>query len=179
MHLRISPAFSKLWIGVPLGGFRSNINYFCSHPQLPISLIKLRWWPTRGRQKAELCQLMYRGLESLSKVASNRQGQKIFVKISKQVATPSLFASVYYHPCFLQMWIFALGETLKRATLTSHAATSRLSAELCQVLTDMTRLQVTSRASLMHLLDVSVLGIKMGLWQSSFCKGRSIRGRPQ
>lgn len=58
-----------------------------------------------------------------------------------------------------QMWIFALGETLKRATLTSHVATSRLSAELCQLLTDMTRLQATSRASLMHLLDVSILEI--------------------
>lgn len=57
---------------------------------------------------------------------------------------------------FLQMWIFALGETLKRATLTSHVATSRLSTELCRVFTDMTRLQVTSRASLMHLLDVSI-----------------------
>lgn len=53
------------------------------------------------------------------------------------------------------MWIFSLGETLKRATLTSHAATSRLSSELCQVLTDMTTIQASSRASLMHLLDVS------------------------
>lgn len=54
-----------------------------------------------------------------------------------------------------QMWIYGLGETLKRATLTSHAATSRLSGELCQVLTDMTRPQASARASLMHLLDVS------------------------
>lgn len=54
------------------------------------------------------------------------------------------------------MWIFALGETLKRATLTSHVATSRLSSELCRVLTDMTRSQATSRASLMYLLDVSM-----------------------
>ncbi|CAG9854919.1 unnamed protein product [Phyllotreta striolata] len=53
-----------------------------------------------------------------------------------------------------KMWVFALGETLKRATLTSHVATSRLSAELCQLLTDMTRLQATARASLMHLLDI-------------------------
>nr|XP_023012929.1 tyrosine-protein phosphatase non-receptor type 13-like [Leptinotarsa decemlineata] len=52
------------------------------------------------------------------------------------------------------MWIFALGETVKRVALTSHFATSRLSADLCQVLTDMTRLQAPSRASLMHLLDV-------------------------
>ncbi|CAG9823434.1 unnamed protein product [Phaedon cochleariae] len=53
-----------------------------------------------------------------------------------------------------KMWIYALGETLKRATLTSHVATSRLSRELCHVLTDMTRPQASSRASLMHLLDV-------------------------
>ncbi|XP_018565940.1 uncharacterized protein LOC108906965 [Anoplophora glabripennis] len=66
-----------------------------------------------------------------------------------------------------KMWIFALGETLKRATLTSHAATSRLSAELCQVLTDMTRLQASSRASLMHLLDVI----------SEYCK-RKQQNRP-
>lgn len=54
------------------------------------------------------------------------------------------------------MWIYSLGETLKRATATSHAATSRLS-ELCQVFSDMTRPQALSRASLMHLLDVSTL----------------------
>lgn len=53
------------------------------------------------------------------------------------------------------MWIYGLGETLKRATLTSHAATSRLSGELCQVLAGMTKPQAGSRASLMHLLDVS------------------------
>ncbi|XP_018332723.1 FERM and PDZ domain-containing protein 2-like [Agrilus planipennis] len=53
-----------------------------------------------------------------------------------------------------KMWIFGLGESLKRATLTSHTATSRLSVELCQVLTDMTRPQAASRASLMYLLDV-------------------------
>ncbi|GJQ69615.1 hypothetical protein Trydic_g6706 [Trypoxylus dichotomus] len=53
-----------------------------------------------------------------------------------------------------KMWIFALGETLKRATLTSHAATSRLTGELCQLFADMTRPQASSRASLMHLLDV-------------------------
>ncbi|XP_049820356.1 tyrosine-protein phosphatase non-receptor type 13 isoform X3 [Aethina tumida] len=53
-----------------------------------------------------------------------------------------------------KMWIYSLGETLKRATLTNHVATSRLSSELCQVLTDMTKLHTTSRASLMHLLDI-------------------------
>lgn len=53
------------------------------------------------------------------------------------------------------MWIFALGETLKWATLTSHAATSRLSGELCRTFSDMTKPQVSFRASLMHLLDVS------------------------
>lgn len=53
------------------------------------------------------------------------------------------------------MWIFGLGETLKRASLTSHASTSGLSGELCRVLADMTRPQPSSRASLMHLLDVS------------------------
>lgn len=53
-----------------------------------------------------------------------------------------------------KMWIYALGESLKRATLTSHVATSRLSGELCQILTDMTHPQATSRASLMHLLDI-------------------------
>ncbi|KAG5898827.1 hypothetical protein JTB14_018787 [Gonioctena quinquepunctata] len=66
-----------------------------------------------------------------------------------------------------KMWIFALGETLKRATLTSHFVTSRLSGELCQVLTDMTRLQAASRASLMHLLDVI----------SGYCKRRQ-QNRP-
>ncbi|XP_071051565.1 tyrosine-protein phosphatase non-receptor type 13-like isoform X2 [Onthophagus taurus] len=60
------------------------------------------------------------------------------------------------------MWIFALGETLKRATLTSHSATSRLSGELCRVLTDMTKPEATSRASLMHLLDII----------SEYCKRR-------
>lgn len=53
------------------------------------------------------------------------------------------------------MWIYGLGETLKRATLTSHSATARLSGELCKVLADMTRPQNSSRCSLMHLLDVS------------------------
>ncbi|KAK4881258.1 hypothetical protein RN001_004577 [Aquatica leii] len=53
-----------------------------------------------------------------------------------------------------KMWIYGLGETLKRAALTSHAATSRLSGELCQVLTDMTKPQASVRASLMNLLDV-------------------------
>lgn len=53
------------------------------------------------------------------------------------------------------MWIYGLGETMKRASLTSHAATSRLSIELCRVLTDMTRFPPSSRASLMNLLDVS------------------------
>ncbi|XP_017771951.1 PREDICTED: tyrosine-protein phosphatase non-receptor type 13-like [Nicrophorus vespilloides] len=53
-----------------------------------------------------------------------------------------------------KMWIFGLGEALKRATLTSHAATSRISGELCQVLVDTTRPHAASRASLMHLLDV-------------------------
>ncbi|XP_072376370.1 FERM and PDZ domain-containing protein 2-like isoform X1 [Diabrotica undecimpunctata] len=59
-----------------------------------------------------------------------------------------------------KMWIYALGETLKRATLTSHVAASRLSAELCQTFTEMTHPQASSRASLMHLLDVI----------SSYCK---------
>lgn len=53
------------------------------------------------------------------------------------------------------MWIYALGETLKRVTLTSHAATSRISGDLCKVLADMTKPQATARASLMYLLDVS------------------------
>jgi hypothetical protein len=55
----------------------------------------------------------------------------------------------------LQMWIYALGETLKRVTLTSHGATLRLSSELYQVLIDMTKVQVSARASLMYLLEVS------------------------
>lgn len=55
------------------------------------------------------------------------------------------------------MWIYALGETLKRATLTSHAATSRISGDLCKVLADMTKPQTGTRASLMYLLDVSTL----------------------
>ncbi|KAK9884486.1 hypothetical protein WA026_007328 [Henosepilachna vigintioctopunctata] len=53
-----------------------------------------------------------------------------------------------------KMWIYSLGETMKRATLTSHAATSRLSIELCRMLADMTRFPASSRASLMNLLDV-------------------------
>ncbi|KAK5649235.1 hypothetical protein RI129_000264 [Pyrocoelia pectoralis] len=66
-----------------------------------------------------------------------------------------------------KMWIYGLGETLKRAALTSHAATSRLSGELCQVLTDMTRPQASVRASLMNLLDVI----------SEYCKKRQ-QNRP-
>ncbi|KAL3277651.1 hypothetical protein HHI36_012997 [Cryptolaemus montrouzieri] len=65
------------------------------------------------------------------------------------------------------MWIYALGETMKRATLTSHAATSRLSIELCRILTDMTRFPAPSRASLMNLLDVI----------SDYCKKRQ-QNRP-
>ncbi|KAF5300403.1 hypothetical protein FQA39_LY02202 [Lamprigera yunnana] len=66
-----------------------------------------------------------------------------------------------------KMWIYGLGETLKRAALTSHAATSRLSGELCQVLTDMTKPQASARASLMNLLDVI----------SEYCKKRQ-QNRP-
>ncbi|XP_030749449.1 uncharacterized protein LOC115877434 [Sitophilus oryzae] len=62
---------------------------------------------------------------------------------------------IYSDTEFEKMWIFGLGETLKRATLTSHVATSRLSGELCHVLSDMTKTQPSSRSSLMHLLDVS------------------------
>ncbi|XP_076254755.1 FERM and PDZ domain-containing protein 2-like isoform X1 [Rhynchophorus ferrugineus] len=61
-----------------------------------------------------------------------------------------------------KMWIFGLGETLKRATLTSHAATSRLSREVCQVLADMTKQQTARRSSLMSLLDV----------MSQYCRNR-------
>ncbi|XP_030745463.1 tyrosine-protein phosphatase non-receptor type 13-like [Sitophilus oryzae] len=61
---------------------------------------------------------------------------------------------IYSDTEFEKMWIFGLGETLKRATLPSHVATSRLSGELCHVLSDMTRTQPSSRSSLMHLLDV-------------------------
>ncbi|KAJ3665052.1 hypothetical protein Zmor_000567 [Zophobas morio] len=56
-----------------------------------------------------------------------------------------------------KMWIFALGETLKRVTLTCHAATLRLSNDLYQVLMDMTKVHVSGRASLMYLLEVSPL----------------------
>lgn len=66
-----------------------------------------------------------------------------------------------------KMWIYGLGETMKRASLTSHAATSRLSIELCRVLTDMTRFPASSRASLMNLLDVI----------SEYCKKRQ-QSRP-
>ncbi|XP_031358512.1 uncharacterized protein LOC116182151 [Photinus pyralis] len=66
-----------------------------------------------------------------------------------------------------KMWIYGLGETLKRAALTSHAATSRLSGELCQVLTNMTRPHASGRASLMNLLDVI----------SEYCKKRQ-QNRP-
>lgn len=69
------------------------------------------------------------------------------------------------------MWIYALGETLKRATLTSHASTSRLSGELCQVLAGMTRPQASSRASLMHLLDVSKIHV-----YRAFIMGPSVDG---
>ncbi|XP_066151997.1 tyrosine-protein phosphatase non-receptor type 13-like [Euwallacea fornicatus] len=61
-----------------------------------------------------------------------------------------------------RMWVFSLGQTLKRAAVTGHSATSRLSSELCQVLTDMTRIPEPSRASLMYLLDV----------MSQYCKRR-------
>ncbi|CAH0553791.1 unnamed protein product [Brassicogethes aeneus] len=52
-----------------------------------------------------------------------------------------------------KMWIFALGETLKRATVPNHQSPSRISDELSRVLADMTKLNASSRASLMHLLD--------------------------
>ncbi|XP_050303914.1 tyrosine-protein phosphatase non-receptor type 13-like [Anthonomus grandis grandis] len=54
-----------------------------------------------------------------------------------------------------KMWIYSLGQTLKRAT-----ATEKLSKELGHVLTEMTRLQETLRASLMYLLDVMSLYCK-------------------
>ncbi|XP_044258663.1 FERM and PDZ domain-containing protein 2-like [Tribolium madens] len=66
-----------------------------------------------------------------------------------------------------KMWIYALGETLKRVTLTSHSATLRLSNELYQVLVDMTKVQVAARASLMYLLEVI----------SDYCKRRQ-QNRP-
>ncbi|XP_008201547.1 FERM and PDZ domain-containing protein 2 isoform X1 [Tribolium castaneum] len=66
-----------------------------------------------------------------------------------------------------KMWIFALGETLKRVTLTSHSATLRLSNELYQVLVDMTKVHVAARASLMYLLEVI----------SDYCKRRQ-QNRP-
>ncbi|VEN44745.1 unnamed protein product [Callosobruchus maculatus] len=49
-----------------------------------------------------------------------------------------------------KMWIFSLGETLKRSI-----STSNISTELRQVLSYMTRTHISSRASLMYLLDVS------------------------
>nr|CAI5854898.1 unnamed protein product [Callosobruchus analis] len=53
-----------------------------------------------------------------------------------------------------KMWIFSLGETLKRAT-----STSNISTELCQVLFYMTRNHISTRASLMYLLDVSYIHV--------------------
>lgn len=64
------------------------------------------------------------------------------------------------------MWIYALGETLKRVTLTSHSATLRLSNELYDVLMDMTKIQIASRASLMYLLEVSKIDILLSeIWK--------------
>lgn len=54
------------------------------------------------------------------------------------------------------MLVFSLSETLKRAALTNHQTTALTSAELCRVLTSMGRHLSKERASLMHLLDVSI-----------------------
>lgn len=64
-----------------------------------------------------------------------------------------------------RMWVFSLGQTLKRAVAPGQLVASKVDSELCQVLSEMT--METGRASLMYLLDV----------MSQYCKRRQ-QNRP-